>query len=256
MLCHLHLVSPFVAPPPHVSILDPPPSFAPASCCISSHCTASAPCPLVNTAPSQCATASRHARNSTSHLPLVCPDWLPHCLLWHLRLTSSSLPSPSASASCCVLFSSSLASCHVVSHQPVPLQPPPSITSPVDGWLLCLPPAPLSATHFCLLPHPRASCRHQRCKCIGLGEFSTSASLLIKCFRSFCCFSSFGASYWQCKTRIVKAIMKVFVECRSRSHERTSSTSYPTLPSLEEELSSRLTILQGGSSKQCRPSTP
>jgi hypothetical protein len=48
----LHLVSPFVPPPPHMSILDPPPSFAPAGCCVASYCAAFASRPLVNTAAS------------------------------------------------------------------------------------------------------------------------------------------------------------------------------------------------------------
>jgi hypothetical protein len=29
-----------------------------------------------------------------SCLPFVCPNWLPRCLMWHLHLTSASLPSP------------------------------------------------------------------------------------------------------------------------------------------------------------------
>ncbi len=70
-LRHLHLASPFVAPPPHMSILDPLLSFAPAGCCIASHCAASASHPLVNTTASQHAAASRYSGNSTSHLPLV-----------------------------------------------------------------------------------------------------------------------------------------------------------------------------------------
>jgi hypothetical protein len=38
----LRLVSPFVAQPPHVSILDPPSLFSPAGCCITNICTTSA----------------------------------------------------------------------------------------------------------------------------------------------------------------------------------------------------------------------
>ena len=90
----LHLVSPFVPPPPHMSILDPPPSFAPAGCCVASCRAASTSRPLVNTTASQRAAASRRAGNSTSRLPFVCPNWLLRCLMWHLRLTSASLPSP------------------------------------------------------------------------------------------------------------------------------------------------------------------
>jgi hypothetical protein len=48
------------------------------------------------------------------------------------------------SASCCISFLSSLASCCVLSRQPTTLQPPPSIASPNHGWLLHLPPALLS----------------------------------------------------------------------------------------------------------------
>ncbi len=64
----------------------------------------------------------------------------------------------SAFASCCILFSFAPASCHVVSHQPATLRPPPYIPSPADGWLLHLLPAPLSATRFCLLPYCHALC--------------------------------------------------------------------------------------------------
>jgi hypothetical protein len=90
----LHLVSPCVVQPPHVSILDPPPSFAPASCRAASHRTASASCPLINISASQRAATSHHFGNSTSCWPLVLPNWLPHCLFWPLCLTSTSLPSP------------------------------------------------------------------------------------------------------------------------------------------------------------------
>jgi hypothetical protein len=79
---------PYVAPPPHVSILYPLPSFALAGCHVASCSATSASHPLVNTA------ASRRAGNSTSRLPLVRPNWLPHCLMWHLRLTPASSPSP------------------------------------------------------------------------------------------------------------------------------------------------------------------
>ncbi len=48
----LHLASPFIVSPPHVPILDLPPSFSPADCCVASCCTASASHPLVNTAAS------------------------------------------------------------------------------------------------------------------------------------------------------------------------------------------------------------
>jgi hypothetical protein len=34
LLCRLHLASPFFAPPPHVSIIHPLPSFTPAGCCV------------------------------------------------------------------------------------------------------------------------------------------------------------------------------------------------------------------------------
>ena len=86
--CRLHLASPFFPPPPYLSILDPPPSFALTGCCITSHCAASASHPLANP------TASSRADDSTIHLPLVRSDWLPCCLLWHLSLSSTSLPSP------------------------------------------------------------------------------------------------------------------------------------------------------------------
>jgi hypothetical protein len=59
---------------------------------------------------------------------------------------------PSASASCCISFLSTPASCHVVSQQPATLQPPPSIASPANGWLLHLPPAPLFTTSFVFSP--------------------------------------------------------------------------------------------------------
>jgi hypothetical protein len=74
----LHLAPLFVAQLPHVSILEPLPSFAPARCCIASCRAASASRPLVNTATSQCAAALRCAGNSTSCLPLVHLTWLPH----------------------------------------------------------------------------------------------------------------------------------------------------------------------------------
>ncbi len=51
---------------------------------------------------------------------------------------------PSTSASCRVSFLLVPSSCCVVFHQPATLQPPPSITSPTHGWLLCLPPTLLS----------------------------------------------------------------------------------------------------------------
>ncbi len=79
LLCCLHLASPFIAPPSHMFILDPPPSFAPAGCRVASHCAASAPRLLVNTAASQRTTASPCAGNSTSSSPHVCPSWLPPC---------------------------------------------------------------------------------------------------------------------------------------------------------------------------------
>jgi hypothetical protein len=66
-LCCLHLASSFVAPLPHMSILDPPPS-----------CASSASHPLVNTAPSQHAAALHCTGNSTSCSPLVHHNWLPH----------------------------------------------------------------------------------------------------------------------------------------------------------------------------------
>jgi hypothetical protein len=61
-----HLASPFVAPPPHVSILYPPPSFALASCCVTSCRAASASRPLVNTA--------TFRRATTSPLPFASPS--------------------------------------------------------------------------------------------------------------------------------------------------------------------------------------
>jgi hypothetical protein len=70
----LHLMSPFVALPPHLSIFNLLPSFAPAGCCVTSCRAAYASCPLIN------AAASCHTSNSTSRLPLACPDWLPYCL--------------------------------------------------------------------------------------------------------------------------------------------------------------------------------
>ncbi len=94
LLCRLHLGSPFVVPPPHVSILYPPPSFTPAGCCVASHHAASPSHPLNNMAASQCATTSHCTSSSTLYLPLVCPNWLPRCLMWHIHLTYSSLPSP------------------------------------------------------------------------------------------------------------------------------------------------------------------
>jgi hypothetical protein len=93
-LRRLHFMSLFVAMPPHVSILYPLPLFVPTGCQVTSICTASATRPLVNTTAPQHATTSHRAVNSTSRLPLVCPNWLPRCLLWHLRLTCASLPSP------------------------------------------------------------------------------------------------------------------------------------------------------------------
>jgi hypothetical protein len=95
MMHCLHLASPFAVPLPHVSILYLPPSFAPADCgcCVASRHAASTYCPLINTTVSQGATTLRCADNSTSRSPLVLPDWLPRYLLWHLRLTSASLPS-------------------------------------------------------------------------------------------------------------------------------------------------------------------
>ncbi len=63
-------------------------------------------------------------------LPLVAPS--PH--IRQLALLSTS-------ASCHDLFSSALASCCVVSHQPATLRLPSSTASPAHGWLLRLPPA-------------------------------------------------------------------------------------------------------------------
>jgi hypothetical protein len=129
--CRLHLASPFVAPPPHVSILDLLPSFALAGCCVASCSIASTSRPLVNTTAPQQATASCYASNSTCCLPLVRPNWLPRCLLWHLRLTSTSSPSPPppplvASCSCppwlvVVLFLINLQLCNC--HPLLPLPP-------------------------------------------------------------------------------------------------------------------------------------
>ncbi len=93
-LHRLYLFSPFVAPPPHMSILHPPPSFTPAGCCLASCRAAFASCPLINSAASLRPAASHCPSNSTSRLLLICPDWLLHCLLWHLHLTFTSLPSP------------------------------------------------------------------------------------------------------------------------------------------------------------------
>jgi hypothetical protein len=86
---YLHLMSPLIAPPPHVSILNPPPSFALAGCCIASCRTASTSCPLINL---PLDTPLPNIVPVTP--PPVCPDWLPCCLLWHLCLTSASSPSP------------------------------------------------------------------------------------------------------------------------------------------------------------------
>jgi hypothetical protein len=61
----LHLLAP---PPPQITFCRasascvhplPPPSFTPHGCCIASHHAASASHPIVNTATSRCATASR-----------------------------------------------------------------------------------------------------------------------------------------------------------------------------------------------------
>ncbi len=144
LLYCLQLASPLIVLPPHLSILNPLPLFAMAGCCIASCCAASASCPLINTATSQWAAALRCARNPTFSLPLVCLNWLPCCLLWHLCLTSASLPFSlplplSASYSC----PPQLVVC-VASHQPATLQPPLSITSPTHDCLVRLLPAPLS----------------------------------------------------------------------------------------------------------------
>jgi hypothetical protein len=110
-----------------MSILDPPPSFAPAGCCIVSCHALTLPWQLhlLFTSPLPQLAAA---------LPLVAPP--PHIRQLALSFTS---------ACCHVLVLSAPATiCCVVSHQPTTLQPPPSIASPAHGWLLPLIPAPLS----------------------------------------------------------------------------------------------------------------
>jgi hypothetical protein len=94
LLRHLHLASPFIALLPQVSILNPPPSFAPAGCCVASHHTATTSHPLINTASSQHAVTS----------------WLMRCLssCCHFQ-TSRISTSHCGIASCCPI--ASLASC-------------------------------------------------------------------------------------------------------------------------------------------------
>ncbi len=198
-LRRLHLASPFVVPPPHVSIIDPLPSSAPAGCCIASCCATSASCPLVNTAASWRTAASRHAGNSTSRLPLVRHDWLPRRLLWHLCLTSVSLPSPlppplvtSRSCpprlvivlspvylwlcnrhppspllpmvGCCIFCPHSIIShcCCVASPHVVPLPPIPPLLGLLYGWLLHHLPFVWLVVASPLLTPPPPICGHLR----------------------------------------------------------------------------------------------
>jgi hypothetical protein len=108
---------------------------------------------------------------------------------------------PSAPASCCILFSSTPASC-VVFHQPVTLRPPPFITSPrvshpagcyiaslSSGWLLhplssCwhLPSAGISASHCAVASHHApfraiASCTSDPAGCCIASPHATISDL-------------------------------------------------------------------------------
>ncbi len=133
------------------------------SCCISSCCH------RLPSSCQQCCLLTHHHLTSRRHLHLPFAFYSPQLVatlslvvsLPHIR----QLALPSASASCCILFSSTPVCCCVVSHQPVTLQLPPSIASPTNGWFLRLLPALSSATCFHLLPHPHKLCDHQRCKC-------------------------------------------------------------------------------------------
>ena len=91
--CRLCFASPILALPPHVSFLSPPP-------CV---CIGWLLCRILTRRlclPSPCprgrflmASASCHACDSASRSNLVRPNWFSCCLLWHLLLTSTSLPS-------------------------------------------------------------------------------------------------------------------------------------------------------------------
>jgi hypothetical protein len=135
--CRLHFASPFIVPP---RVHPRSPAFICTGwllhcislrclCLLSSrqhHCLSTCRCltsrrqlhlPFTSSSPRLVAT-----------LPLVTPP--PH--ICQLAL-------PSASTSCHISFSLAPASCRGVSSQPATLQPPPSIASPANGWLLRFP---------------------------------------------------------------------------------------------------------------------
>ncbi len=154
-------------------------------------------------------------------MPIVCPDWLPHSLLWHLHLTSLSLHSPSppplvASPSCpprlvvvlspvnlqlcnhhpplpllpmvgCVAPSARSAifhCCSVASPHVAPSPPIPPLSGLLSGWLLhCLPLVRLVVALPLLMPPPPI------CRRLCLSLRCRLTSCLYPCNRLSCLLS-------------------------------------------------------------------
>ncbi len=126
---------------------------------------------------------------------------------------------PSSSTSCCVLFLSAFASCCVVAHQPATLQPPPSITSPAHGWLLCLPPA-LSSLIAVVLPlltlRPCLPFCLSWASCLaGCCIASLSSGWLLHCLSSHHHLPSKGASTSHCALASHHAPLGAIGSCAS-----------------------------------------
>ena len=139
----LRLVSPFVAQPPHASILNPSSLFAPAGCRVASLHTAS---------------ASRRA--AASRLVVLSPSLMHRLLLSLLRLRLSPPHIPSSWRH---------RPCHRCRRRPSPssslLYPVAPLPWSLSSSTLPVAPLPLSSASPSVAPPPLLSLRCRRCRC-------------------------------------------------------------------------------------------